>query len=58
LRQTQEYLYKTLSGYSAEDIKELVRQGLKSKNEKIRSICEYHTQPDAQDETIDKNNSA
>jgi len=41
LRQTQEYLYKTLDEFPAEEIEDLVRQGLRSKNENIRAICEY-----------------
>jgi hypothetical protein len=58
LCQTQEYLYKTLSGYPAEDIEELVRYGLKSKNEIIWSICEQHNQPDSPDEAAGENKSA
>lgn len=40
LRRTQEYLYKTLSGYPRSSIDSFVTQGLRSKNDKIAATCE------------------
>ncbi len=40
LRQTQEYLYKTLVGYPQAATESFVRQGLLSKNNNIVNICE------------------
>jgi hypothetical protein len=43
LRQTQEFLYKTLPGYPRLSIQEFVLQGLRSKNKNISSLCKKLT---------------
>ncbi len=39
LQQTQEYLFRTLAGYSEATVKELIAEGLRSKNRQISSTC-------------------
>ncbi|MBM4236015.1 MAG: hypothetical protein FJ152_06035 [Firmicutes bacterium] len=39
LRQTQEYLYRTLAGYPESSINELIHKGLRSRNKQISIIC-------------------